>query len=115
MFDDSGFPVYKRRKTHHTISIRNAVLDNKWVVPYNRNLLVRYQCHINIEVCNHGRCMKYLFKYCLKGSDRATMLVKSRQNKDGGSNDVEARDEIKMYLDGRYLHFYINFVYKLIL
>lgn len=104
MFDDSGFPIYKRRKTQNTVSTRNAVLDNQWVVPYNRNLLVRYQSHINLEVCNDGRCMKYLFKYCLKGNDRATMLVKGKKSSNESENgQTIPRDEIQYYLDGRYV------------
>ncbi|XP_074326976.1 uncharacterized protein LOC141664918 [Apium graveolens] len=39
-FDDSGFPMYMRRRTNITVEIRKAELDNQWVVPYNRDLLV---------------------------------------------------------------------------
>lgn len=117
MFDEYGFPIYKRRKTNHTIKLRNVDIDNQWVVPYNRNLLVWFQCHINVEVCNEGRCMKYLFKYCLKGSDRATMMVKGN-NSGNGENGTQTviRDEIKYYLDGRlvYLFHYNNIVIKII-
>lgn len=102
LFDDAGFPVYKRRKTGNTITTRNGFIDNQWVVPYNRDLLVMFQCHINVEVCNDGRCMKYLFKYCLKGPDRATLLVKSQSSKNDGNIDQSPEvDEIKHYLDGR--------------
>lgn len=112
MFDDSGFPLYKRRKTNHTVTVRNATLDNQWVVPYNRGLLVRYYCHINVEICNDGRCMKYLFKYCLKGHDRATLLVKSdRINSDGGNANDKPNDEIKYYLDGRYFFFFTHTIF----
>ena len=55
-------------------------LDNQFVVPYNRDLLVKYQCHMNIEICCHSRCLKYLFKYCLKGHDRATVKISSQNN-----------------------------------
>lgn len=103
MFDEFGFPVYKRRKTSHTVNVRKAVLDNQWVVPYNRDLLVQYKCHINLEVCNHGRCIKCPFKYCLKCPDHATVLVRSADN-NGGEKEKE-RNEIKMYLDGRYDQF----------
>lgn len=106
MFDEFGFPIYRRRKTHHTVRVRNATLDNQWVVPYNRDLMVRYQSHINIEICNHGRCMKYLFKYCLKGSDRMTALLTSTTNGTEVRKE-QAKDEIKMYLDGRLVIFYI--------
>ncbi|KAL8112889.1 hypothetical protein AgCh_020262 [Apium graveolens] len=39
-FDDSGFPMYMRRRTNITVEIRKAELDNQWIVPYNRDLLV---------------------------------------------------------------------------
>ena len=100
MFDEFGFPIYKQRKTMHTVHVRKADLDNRWVVPYNRDSIVQYQCHINLEICNHGRCIKYLFKYCLKGPDRATVMVQGKNNV--GDQSDKARNEIKMYLDGRY-------------
>ncbi|XP_074379518.1 uncharacterized protein LOC141720795 isoform X1 [Apium graveolens] len=103
MFDDCGFPIYRRRKTKHTVKVRNTELDNQWVVPYNRDLLVRYQCHINIEICKNGRCMKYLFKYCLKGHDRATVMVQSEKRNDQQSSEKKIQNEIKTYLDGRYI------------
>lgn len=62
------------RKVHQ----KGAFLDNQYVVPYNRDLLVRFQCHINLEICNSSRSLKYLFKYCLKGHDTATMLLTKR-------------------------------------
>ena len=103
MFDESGFPIYRRRKTGRTVKVRKAELDNQWVVSYNRDLIVQYQCHINLEVCNHGRCIKYLFKYCLKGPDHPTVLVHSAQN--SATDKCKERNEIKMHLDGRYVSY----------
>jgi len=37
-------------------------LDNRWVVPHNVYLLTKYDAHINVEVCNNIRAVKYLFK-----------------------------------------------------
>ncbi|XP_074356265.1 uncharacterized protein LOC141695964 [Apium graveolens] len=51
-FDDCGFPVYRRRHTGLTVTKKGVELDNQYVVPYNRDLLVRFHCHINLEVCN---------------------------------------------------------------
>lgn len=64
IFDESGFPLYMRRRSANTMNVRKVEVDNQWVVPYNRDLLVKYQCHINIEICSHARSVKYLFKYC---------------------------------------------------
>ncbi|XP_074352823.1 uncharacterized protein LOC141691974 [Apium graveolens] len=76
-FDQSGFPIYKRRQTNIIVSKGKANLDNQWVVPYNHDLLVKYQCHINVEICAHARSLKYLFKYCLKGHDRAIVEIRA--------------------------------------
>lgn len=103
MFDESGFPLYKRRRQEITVHVRKADLDNAWVVPYNRDLLVKYQCHMNIEICCHARSLKYLFKYCLKGHDTATVRVTGRKRKQPDQNTDEPIDEIQAYFDGRYI------------
>lgn len=87
------------------MNVRKVEVDNQWVVPYNRDLLVKYQCHINIEICCHARSVKYLFKYCLKGPDRATVEVRGK--KKSGTTDTNLSnqpvDEIQAYFDGRYI------------
>ncbi|XP_074353358.1 uncharacterized protein LOC141692425 [Apium graveolens] len=102
-FDDSGFPMYMRRRTNITVEIRKVELDNQWVVPYNRDLLVKYQCHMNVEICCHARSLKYLFKYCLKGHDRATVHVQRKRKRQANDTDEGGIDEINAYFDGRYL------------
>ena len=95
MFDQSGFPIYKRRKTNITAKKGKVQLDNRWVVPYNRDLLVKYQCHMNVEICAHARSLKYLFKYCLKGHDRATVEIRGKKNTNKSfDNSEEPEDEI---------------------
>ncbi|CAN1812469.1 ATP-dependent DNA helicase PIF1 [Linum perenne] len=68
--DDHGYAVYRRRMTGITAIKSGVSLDNRYVVPYNRYLIVKYQAHINIEVCHKGQLIKYLFKYITKGPDR---------------------------------------------
>ncbi|XP_074342440.1 uncharacterized protein LOC141679997 [Apium graveolens] len=107
-FDDCGFPIYKRRKTGITVKKKKIDLDNRYVVPYNRDLLIRFQCHTNLENYNSSRSLKYLFKYCLKGHDIATMcLLKKTNNENGCTTPItpEKRplDEVKQYLDERYV------------
>ncbi|XP_074357752.1 uncharacterized protein LOC141697344 [Apium graveolens] len=105
-FDDCGFPVYWRRNTGRVINKKGINLDNQYVVPYNRDLLLRFQCHINLEICNSSRLLKYLFKYCLKGHDTATMLLKKKSNKSGSeqtARSVKNLDEVNNFLNGRYV------------
>ncbi|XP_074378699.1 uncharacterized protein LOC141720249 [Apium graveolens] len=97
-----NFPIYKRRKTSITVSKGKCNLDNQWVVPYSRDLLVKYQCHMNVEICCHARSLKYLFKYCLKGHDRVTVEI-TGQNGGNTEKSDEAVDEINEYFDGRYI------------
>ncbi|CAI0468646.1 unnamed protein product [Linum tenue] len=72
--DQFGYTVYRRRDSGITTTKGTTQLDNRFVVPYNRNLLVLFQAHINVEVCHQGRLIKYLFKYITKGPDRKQKL-----------------------------------------
>ncbi|XP_074370672.1 uncharacterized protein LOC141711871 [Apium graveolens] len=107
-FDECGFPIYKRGTTGITVKKKGIDLDNRYVVPYNRDLLIRFQCHTNLEICNSFRSLKYLFKYCLKGHDTATMYLRKKiNNKKGCTTTItpekQPLDEVKQYLDGRYV------------
>ena len=93
-----SFSVYRRRNNGRVIvkNVRNVgkvILDNRNVVPYNPFLSYKYNCHINVEHCASIKAVKYLYMYITKGPDRATVEISSE-----GS-----RDEIKEYLDARYL------------
>ncbi|CAN0922391.1 ATP-dependent DNA helicase PIF1 [Linum grandiflorum] len=73
-FDANGYVTYRRRQTSITVEKSGTTLDNRYVVPYNRDLLVKYQAHINVEICHKGQLIKYLFKYITKGPDRYQSL-----------------------------------------
>lgn len=66
-------------------------------MPYNPYLSAKYDCHINVEICATIDAIKYIHKYIYKGHDRTTIEVS------GGDGQREARDEIKEYLDARYI------------
>jgi hypothetical protein len=56
-------------------------------------LIIRYNCHINVEICATVEAVKYIHKYIYKGHDRTTLEFQDDQN----------RDEVKEYLDARYI------------
>lgn len=84
---------YRRRDDPNAFVIKNGVrLDNSYVVPYNRQLLLRYRAHINVEICSQSMLIKYLFKYITRGMDRARASLSEKDT-----------DEIKQYLNCRCL------------
>jgi hypothetical protein len=101
--DDDGFPNYRRWNNGRTVEKNGVLLDNRIVVPYNIDLLVKYQAHMNVEWCNRSRSIKYLFKYINKGSDRATMVLQDTTNTNDGNESGVVIDETKAYLDCRYI------------
>ena len=69
------------------------------MVPYNPYLTVKYNAHINVEVCTSITAVKYLYKYVYKGPDRALATVRQ-----AAAGDAQPReDEITTYVDGRYV------------
>ena len=66
MTNVSGFPVYRRRNNGENVQVGTHVVDNRFVVPYNKYLLRKYHTHINVEVCSSVKSVKYQFKYIYK-------------------------------------------------
>ena len=111
--DNDGYPEYRRRDTGFFALSNGLMVNNRWVVPYNRALLRKYNAHINVEVCGTIYAVKYLHKYIHKGGDRTEVEF--------APNDVEAldsnvegapgaaaapcpqEDEIRTYQEGRYI------------
>ena len=56
-------------------------IDNRWVVQYNPYLLLKFNCHINVEICSSIKCVKYLYKYLFKGADHANIVICEKTNK----------------------------------
>ena len=92
--NQDGYPSYARPNDGRTFGVSvsgigTVELDNRWIVPYNPFLSAKYNCHTNVESVATFRTVKYCFKYIHKGPDRATLQYD--------------RDEIKQYIDGRYI------------
>ena len=97
---DNNYASYRRRSPEDggrqfVCPKTNQVIDNRWVVPYNAFLSLRYGCHINVEFCTSPKAAKYLYKYVTKGHDRA-MVATIVETQDG-----QCRDEIQEYEDLR--------------
>lgn len=102
--NDDGYPLYRRRDNgRHIVTSDGALLDNRWVVPHNKALLLKYQCHINVEVCASIRSIKYLHKYVYKGPDRALLAIGGNVAEVVGDDRPREVDEIQQFLDGRYV------------
>ena len=45
---------------------------------------MRYNYHINVDVCSSIKCAKYLYKFVFKGHDRVSASInQARANMDG--------------------------------
>ena len=80
----------------------NQVVQNNIVVPYNLWLLRQWKCHINVEICSSIKAIKYVLKYINKGTDQAVYNLQQTQG--------EHMDEIKNYLEGRYMNPYMEVI-----
>ncbi|KAK9050845.1 hypothetical protein SSX86_030188 [Deinandra increscens subsp. villosa] len=102
---ENGWPCYKRPATQRTNASgsRSLDLDNRFVVPYNRDLLVKYDCHLNVEWCNQGMLVKYLFGYLNKGTDHATVVLEDQNNRTPVSSLLHSENEIEEFLNCRYI------------
>jgi hypothetical protein len=72
---ENGFTQYARPNNGITANRNGVDIDNRFVVPHNVDLVVKYQAHINVEKVNHDGMHKYLFKYVTKGFDCARTKI----------------------------------------
>ncbi|KAL1321121.1 hypothetical protein AAHE18_14G105700 [Arachis hypogaea] len=61
--DAEGYPIYRRRKTGCYAEKGNVALDNRYVVPYNPSLLMKYQAHMNVEYISPCEAVWRIFAY----------------------------------------------------
>uniref|UniRef100_A0A803MUL7 ATP-dependent DNA helicase n=1 Tax=Chenopodium quinoa TaxID=63459 RepID=A0A803MUL7_CHEQI len=61
-FHDNGFVQYRRRQNREPIIVNGRAVDNRWVVPYNRDLCVKYNAHNNVERVSAKVCGEESFE-----------------------------------------------------
>ena len=89
--NEDSYANLRRRDTGKKYQVGGHEVDNRWVVAYPRYLLWKYRCHINMECIFSVKAIKYIYKYVYKGHDHTTMEF------------GRCQDEIKLYLDSRYV------------
>uniref|UniRef100_A0A7I4YC74 Mitochondrial ribosomal protein L48 n=1 Tax=Haemonchus contortus TaxID=6289 RepID=A0A7I4YC74_HAECO len=96
--DNDGYPNYRRRNLFPT-EMQGISYTDEWVVPTNLYLLLKYDNHINLEICGMISAVKYLYKNIYKGPDRARISIENEPTVDDNQNI----DEIKQHLNTRYV------------
>lgn len=106
-----------RRDTGTKYDVRGVQLDNRSIVAYSPYLLLKYGTHVNVECMSGFQAIKSIYKVCAshfpfplhffytytvqyiyKGPDCASVALCATEG------DVqENRDEIKQYIDARYV------------
>ena len=85
-----GYPEYARPDNGHTVYKGDKTYNDTQVVLHPRELIVEFNCHINLEVCATIKAIKYVHMYVYKGPDCATL-------------QVQGHDEIVAYFDSHYI------------
>ena len=73
------FPLYRRR-CQHTGRVKGHVISDEWVVSYNPWLLLKYRCHINVQIAANLKTFKYCYKYVFKKPDEAAVVIDEIEN-----------------------------------
>lgn len=100
----SAYPEYRRRSPEeggnvHKMKVRGNYIDidNRFIVPYNPFLSLKYNSHINVEIVHSVKAVKYLYKYITKGCDRVMMRL-------GNGEEVDiTNNEIERFVNARYI------------
>jgi len=108
---EDAYPLYKRRPPELGGNCFEKYRNNKRVqytnanvVAYNKYLLFKYNCHINVEYCHSVYAIKYHIKYINKGPDQANTTIDSASKEGISEQEMnETRNEVKAFQSNRYI------------
>jgi hypothetical protein len=80
------FAQYARPDNGLVVNKSGIDVDNRFIVPHNIDLLVKFQAHINVERVNHDGMHKYLFKYVTKGFNCVRMGIQREPTSENHAN-----------------------------
>jgi len=75
---EESYPLYARPNNGLVFECNGARFTNQYVVPYYSQLLLLFDCYLNIEISAGLGTVKYLSKYIYKSPDRTTMEISGR-------------------------------------
>jgi len=99
--ESATYVTYRRRAPidgGREFKKNGVIFDNRHVVPYNPFLLLKYECHINVEISTSLNTIKYLFKYLFKGDDLMSVRLLTTEQK-----EKHKLDEVARFLDTRFI------------
>jgi hypothetical protein len=86
--------TYVDEHKHRAVYRRREECDKK-IVPYNLQIMMDWDSHINVEFCGSAYCALYMYKYCYKGAAKVERISLSNEEMQ------DSRDEIKLFIYGR--------------
>jgi hypothetical protein len=76
---EDGYPIYRRynNRRFKVVKVRGCEVrvNNYYIMLYNPYLSRKYAAHINVEICNSVKAIKYIHKYIYKGTNQITLRV----------------------------------------
>jgi hypothetical protein len=84
-FDERGYVKYKRTKP-----------SDLRIGPHNRKILEDWDGHAYVDWCGSTYTVLYLYKYLYKGAKKVKFRLEN-------ADDIDDKDEISLYIRGRYL------------
>lgn len=82
---------------NYVVHKRRTPVNDQWIVPHNRILLSKFNCHINLEPCAMSSCIGYILEYVAKKESPAKLHFAEEQK----SN--QPRDRIQEFIASTYV------------